>query len=88
MSQLEFDREKERFAKFKRELDHFTYLKKKGYTSLEIADILIHEMLETLRIGIQMRYPNADDEEIKRKMMQIALQDLSLKKRARLKHNV
>lgn len=89
MSQVEsFDRESERIAKFKRELAHFTYLKEKGYNSLEIADKLIHGMLETLKWGVQSRYPDADAEEIRKKLMEIALRDLRLKKIARLKKNV
>ncbi|MHA1618031.1 MAG: hypothetical protein ACTSVZ_02045 [Promethearchaeota archaeon] len=87
MSQAEFDRGKELIAKFKREHEHFIYLKKKGYTSLEIASKLTHEMLETLKDEVQMCYPNADAEEIRIRMIQVVLRDESRKKKARFKRH-
>ena len=82
------DRKKESEAKFKRELEHFNYLKQKGYNSLDIADKLIHEVLETLKFGIILRNPKATIEDIKQKMMLIALQDQKIKKWRRSRNNV
>lgn len=89
MSAIDFlDRQNEREAKFRRELEHFNYLKQKGYNSLDIADKLIHEMLETLKYGIKLRNPNANADQIRQKMLQIAVQDQLLKEKRRSRRNV
>ena len=68
-----------RKAKVQRELAHFEYLKKKGLTSLEIADRLNHEMFETMKIGLKMKYPNDSEEFILQKMREIAELNIKIK---------
>ena len=47
-------------------------LEKKGLKSLEIADNLIHQMFEIMRIGLKNRYPQLSPEELKNKMRDIS----------------
>ena len=77
------DSHKRRLDKFRQDQAHLEYLQKKGYNSLEIADQLIHNMLETLYISVKVRYPKASDQELKAKLREIALQDMKIKKLAK-----
>ena len=70
---------KRRKEKFLRELAHFEYLKKRGLTSFEIADSLIHGMFEMMRIGLEKKYPTLSPKEIDKKMREIAELDLKIK---------
>ncbi|MHA1650721.1 MAG: hypothetical protein ACTSYB_11050 [Candidatus Helarchaeota archaeon] len=53
-----------RKKKFQREEEHFNYLLAKGIHPVEMADRLIHFMLDVMRTGFKNQYPNATDEEI------------------------
>ena len=77
------DRHKRRLDKFRRDQVHFKYLQNKGYNSLDIADRLIHNMLETLYIGVKVQYPEVSEQELKIKLRQIALQDMKIKNLAK-----
>lgn len=60
--------EKIRINKFLKEKEHIDRLISRGLHPIEIADRLIHNMLDLMREGYRNEFPNADDEEIFRKM--------------------
>lgn len=54
--------------KFKRDQEHINYLFAKGYTSFQIADQLIHYMIQGLRQSIINEEPNLTEDQINLKM--------------------
>ncbi len=58
-------RAERQWQKFGEEERHFEYLHARGLTSVEIADRLIHTMLEVLREGIKNQHPNATEAELR-----------------------
>ncbi|TFG16976.1 MAG: hypothetical protein EU530_11270 [Promethearchaeota archaeon] len=58
---------------------HFDYLKNKGFTSLEIADILIHQMFEMMIFGMKQRNPQLTPEELKQNMRNISERELEIR---------
>jgi hypothetical protein len=53
-----------RKEKYRQEQGHFEYLLAKGLHPIEIADDLIHIMLEIMTEGIRMQYPDASNDDI------------------------
>ena len=77
-------RHQRQLEKFQLEQRHFEYLKKKGLTSLEIADFLIHQMFEMMESGLKNRNPNLTTEQLKQEMRKISERELQIRnKRAR-----
>ncbi len=79
-------REEEEIEKFKREWRHFKYLEKQGFTSLEIADKLVHEMFEAMKMGLRTRFPQKSEAEIQqelRKIMELNRKMQEIKRRDR-----
>ena len=62
---LEQTRELRQRQRFLEEERHFEYLLKHGFNSVDIADRLIHIMLEISREGLKNQYPNASDVELR-----------------------
>lgn len=54
----------QRKRKFQRDDAHFNYLLAKGIHPVEMADGLIHIMLDVMREGFRNQYPRASNEEI------------------------
>lgn len=69
-----------RISKFLRDWEHFQYLIKKGYHPLDITDSLTHNMLQSIRIGLENKYPKASQQEIHEKMKKLVENDHNLKK--------
>lgn len=69
-----------RISKFLRDWEHFQYLLKKGYHPLEISDSLTHNMFQSIRIGLQNKYPKASQQEIHKKMKKMVEYEHNLKK--------
>ncbi len=65
---LDQSRERRQRQKFFEEEEHFEYLLKRGLNSIDIADQLIHIMLEVSREGFKNQYPTASDAEIRNLM--------------------
>jgi len=59
---------KTRKEKYRQEQGHIDYLLAKGLHPIEIADELIHVMLEVMTEGLRNQYPTATDDEILRKL--------------------
>ncbi len=72
--ELDQTREQRQRQKFSEEEQHFEYLLKRGFNSIDIADHLVHIMLELSREGLKNQYPGASDEEI-RKLLRAQLDD-------------
>lgn len=73
------DRFQRLMEKFLRDKQHFDYLKKRGLTSLEIADRLIHNMFVMMRAGLECKYPDSTPQEINEKMRKISERELSIR---------
>ncbi len=71
---LEQTREQRQRHKFSEEEQHFEYLLKRGLNSLDIADQLIHIMLEISREGLKNQFPEASAAII-RKLMRAQLDE-------------
>ena len=76
-----------RIAKFRRDKEHFQYLINKGFHQLDIASRLIHNMLFSMRIGLENKYPDVSSDEIHEKMKKIMENDMKIKKLKRRKPN-
>jgi hypothetical protein len=61
---------KTRKDKYRQEQRHIDYLLAKGLHPIEIADELIHIMLEIMTEGLRNQYPTATDDEILRILRQ------------------
>ena len=72
-------RQQRQMEKFRLEIRHFDYLKEKGLTSLEIADTLVHQMFEMMKMGLKNRYPHLSPNEISMKMREISKQELEIR---------
>ncbi len=59
-----------RKEKYRQDQIHFEYLLAKGLHPIEIADNLIHIMLEVMTEGIRNQYPTASNDEISRILRQ------------------
>ncbi len=84
---LDQTREQRQRQKFLEEERHFEYLLKRGFNSLDIADHLIHIMLEISREGLKNQYPGASDADI-RKLLRAQLdehEDIKNLRRRRLR---
>ena len=64
-----FSRRKEKFQK---DETHINYLLAKGIHPLEITDRLIHIMLELMREGLKNDFPEVNEQEISKKMRDLA----------------
>ena len=62
-----------RREKFQREQAHVQRLLFRGLHPVEIADRLIHIMLEVLFEGFKLKYPHLDEQELKLKMREHVL---------------
>ncbi len=80
-------RTERQWQKFEEEERHFQYLIAKGYTSANIADILIHNMLEIMKVGIKNQHPEFTEREILVHLREIINADKDLKKEFRGKQN-
>ncbi len=72
-------RHQRQLEKFQLEQRHFDYLKKKGFTSLEIADTLIHQMFEMMIFGLKQRNPQLTPEELKENLRNITKRELEIR---------
>ena len=61
---------KTRKEKYRKDQEHFEYLLAKGLHPIEIADNLIHIMLEVMTEGLRNQYPTATDDEVRRVLQQ------------------
>jgi hypothetical protein len=73
--------------KFEEEERHYQYLVAKGYTSATIADLLIHNMLEILKVGVGNQHPEFNEIEIFAHLREIISADKNLKKEFRGKRD-
>ncbi len=80
-------RAKRQRQKIDEEERHFRYLAARGYTSTQIADTLIHNLLEAMKVGIKNQHPDFTEEQILLKMRDIITEDKSLNKKFRGKRN-
>ncbi len=76
-----------RISKFLRDWEHFQYLIKKGHHPLDITDSLTHNMFQSIRIGLENKYPDASKQEIHEKMKKLIENDHNLKKMRRRTSN-
>jgi hypothetical protein len=70
--------------KFLQDLKHVDHLRQAGLSNLEIADRLTHAMIEMLRAGMRARFPDANSEEITRKMREAVDLDRAMKRKRHL----
>ena len=73
------DNLKRRIEKFRTNESHFKYLMKKGYSSIEIMDKIIHELLVILKEGLKSKYTELTEKDILKKMREISENELKLK---------
>ncbi len=74
-------------VKIEEEERHYQFLVKKGYTSATIADLLIHNMLEILKVGIKNQHPEFTERELLAHLREIIDADKILKREFRGKQN-
>jgi hypothetical protein len=80
-------RAQRRKEKFLLEIKHFEYLKRRGLTSLEIAESLIHNMFVAMEEGIRQKDPNITTQELSQRMREISERELLIRnKRKRSTH--
>ena len=82
------EREQRRIAKFRRNQEHFRYLIEHGMDPLTIADQLTHNMLESMRIGLETKFPEATPAQIREKMKELIEQNRKLKAQRRTRQHV
>ncbi|OLS12607.1 MAG: hypothetical protein RBG13Loki_3779 [Promethearchaeota archaeon CR_4] len=86
-SKMTQSRAERQWQKFEEEERHFQYLVAKGYTSATIADVLIHNLLDAMKIGIKNQHPEYTDKQVFLKQREIINEDKDLKKPSRGKRN-
>ncbi len=85
--EMDESRAKRQWQKFDEEERHFQYLAAKGYTSVKIADTLIHNMFEIMKVGIKNQHPDFTEEQILDQLREIITEDKSFKREIRGKRN-
>ncbi len=73
--------------KIEEEERHYQFLVRKGYTSATIADLLIPNMLNILKVGIKNQHPKFTEREILLHLREIIDADKILKREFRGKRN-
>ena len=80
MSTIKF---KQKVEKFNRNNQHFDYLFAKGMHSIEIADHLIHILLDFMYEGFKNQYPNESKKKIELRMRDVIKNQIKIKNLSR-----
>ncbi|MHA1144251.1 MAG: hypothetical protein ACTSRW_05895 [Candidatus Helarchaeota archaeon] len=79
---------KQRKNKFLREMHHLQRLEEKGFHNLEIADRLIHGLIDLMQQGVRNQHPGASEKQINQILKEEIKATLELKKKWRKKKGV